>query len=1023
MNNEYLELLSKAKNAFSNNSSAKSKILLVISVLLTKIGVPPSKAEKLAPVFLFIITIQIGFLFLFLVFIIFFQPNNKSDYIKPNEYYKEINQELANFITSTSNKYQIPSRILLGIAGSQTNFGRYSPYDQIDRNPSSNLDTISDKNLSTFDGSEPSIFPILNPNIGSQIASDGEGQGIYLIKYGPAIRAGINPQDVRESTVYLAGLMRSKANEFKKQGFIEPKANENDITKIDDFWSKVVATLPLVDPISNRCSDVSNKLSPDVLISLILNCELDNIDKINFINYDSKKQLYYIDNSIKNSDILIEETLRVAWYWAKKQKPEIANWKDVKNIPCNNNKNLAGILPLTKANASKIGITNRCDNLNVITNFTKHLVNSHKIENVPAIPSKNYYKETIIGWNLIPWALGNKNNYNEFIEFGVETDFIPSSLCDKLTTDYLYALSLNQELVDNINNNELNSDKLYKIFINSDPNNSRNFLDCYNNGNIVSDNIWFSYLIDLSSTLSITLYEDKIINENLFSIFSLLQNDIANELQFLQAIGGVHSLIPRFSSRYLEYNVPDSLYNNFLSSDLSLWSRFLSYITRLGGMTANDPRAGNFFLGTSYSIAIERVKFITYPVFLRRQDAGIISVRNCGSSNEIIMTPTYSFRWAKFCQDTISSGNKAIVISSWRDPKKQEKLRKGAVEGYVAKGTSNHQRGIAVDIAMGQILGSDGLFRYIGSNDLSFKYIHSIKGCLDIKNKIYSPLSSELTPEEYVKNITSDSAPCAKNTIPIKRAQLFGIIPLCKGAGEVWSNPDVILCDPETRFKGSNQFREPWHLEPGEIFLQLQLASNCNISYIDVGNKQNVAESIKKLWLCELEAAGFNSLSPIEGPNYPALDYFENLAQQISSEAVVVSYCESGLNYNSGLTGKYQGLFQMGEPEIIKYGDSTDRIDPINNIRAAVRYFIASYKNNHGKGWAGWGPWAVVNTNYSNTNPNVLVPIIGRFKSTNPERLGQYASDLPRWAIDPISSWGKGPINSCLEIYKGNNWD
>ena len=58
----------------------------------------------------------------------------------------------------------------------------------------------------------------------------------------------------------------------------------------------------------------------------------------------------------------------------------------------------------------------------------------------------------------------------------------------------------------------------------------------------------------------------------------------------------------------------------------------------------------------------------------------------------------------------------------------------------------------------------------------------------------------------------------------------------------------------------------------------------------------------------------------------------------------------------------------------------------------------------------------------SKTNPNVLVPIIGRFKSTNPERLNQYGPDLPRWAIDPNALWGKGPSQDCLEIYKGDSW-
>jgi hypothetical protein len=359
-------------------------------------------------------------------------------------------------------------------------------------------------------------------------------------------------------------------------------------------------------------------------------------------------------------------------------------------------------------------------------------------------------------------------------------------------------------------------------------------------------------------------------------------------------------------------------------------------------------------------------------------------------------------------------------VSSWRDSKTQDWLFKNNPAGSAAK-VSNHQRGIAVDVRLGQFQTKDSPtdWDYVGSANETFRFTHAIKGCLDIKNKIYTSLEKEYSPEEY---INASGSPCRPNLIPIKRMQLFGLVPLCKGRSESWASKDVILCDPKTKMAGQTQTREAWHLELGEIFLQVELKSNCGVSVIDTGNKQNVAVNIKDIWLCELNAAGFNSLTVDSGPNYMAENYFENLAQQISSEAVVVAYCESSLNYNSGGDGKYQGLFQLGEDEVVKYGDNTNRLDAINNIRAAARYFVASYKNNHGKGWAGWGPWAVVNTNYYKTNPNVLVPIIGRFKSTNPERLNQYGPDLPKWAIDPGTLWGKGPSQSCLDIYKGDSW-
>ena len=1002
----------------NNNITNKKKYFLtkLIEVLLFYLGVPLPIAEKIAPIILKIIFVIIGFniLFLFAFLIIF--SSNKDD-IKPNDYFKSLDKQVTTSLVNASTKYRIPSRILLGIAGVQTNYGRYSPYDNIDRNPTGINGVISEKTEKPLDGTIPSIFPIVAPNIG---APNTEGLGIFLFKFGPASRASIDPQDVKESADYLAKLMRDKANELIQSGVKEPSKNEKDTSVIDDFWSKVVASLPLVDPLYNICDKINKNMSLDILISQSLTCELDQVDKINFLNYDTNTQTYYYDSSIKNADVLIEETLRVAWYWAKKQNKEISSWKDVEKIPCNNSKNTAGVIPLSKDNALRIGVVNRCDRENLVKLFAKHLVKKHTTETIPTVPKKGIYKNTIIGWDIVPWALGNNKLYNEFIDNGSEGEFEPNQSCINNSLLFLKELSKDNSLVESILNNENPSTYYDQYFLQDKIFNPINDINCFSNSGRVSDYLWKTHLYNISESLLITMQEDNFIDNNLSAILGFVVNDYDSLEEYNLAQGGVNSLIPRFSSRSLTYETIDNNFNKFLTSELSLWSRVSSEIAKLGGISRFDPRAGNFFIGTSYTIAIERVNFINYPVFQRRQDSQLVSGGNCGGSSEATITPIYNIRWSKFCQNVWDSNLKLTAVSSWRDSKTQDWLFKNNPAGSAAK-VSNHQRGIAVDIRLGQYQTNDSptKWAYVGSANEAFRFIHAIKGCLDVKNKIYTSLEKEYSPEEYIN--ASDS-PCRPNLIPIKRMQLFGLVPLCKGRSESWTSKDVILCDPRTKMAGQTQTREPWHLELGEIFLQVELKSNCGVSVIDTGNKQNVAVNIKDIWLCELNAAGFNSLPVDSGPTYMAENYFENLAQQISSEAVVVAYCESGLNYNSGSDGKYQGLFQLGEDEVVKFGDNTNRLDSINNIRTAARYFVASYKNNHGKGWAGWGPWAVVNTNYYKTNPNVLVPIIGRFKSTNPERLNQYGPDLPRWAIDPNALWGKGPSQDCLEIYKGDSW-
>ncbi len=1002
----------------SKNIKNKKKYILIkfMEIFLISLGVPIPVAEKIAPIILNIIFVIIGFNILF-IFAFFIAFSSSKDDIKANDYFKATDKEIRTSLVNASTRYKIPTRILLGIAGVQTNYGRYSPYDNIDRYPLGVNGSISEKTEKPADDIQPSVFPVIVPNIGKPST---EGLGIFLLKFGPTSRASINPQDVKESAQFLAKTMRDKANELVKSGVKEPNKNEKDTSVIDDFWSKVVASLPLVDPLYNICDKINANMSIDVLVSQSLTCELDQVDKINFLNYDSKTSTYYYDSSVKNADVLIEETLRVIWYWAKKQNKDITTWKEIDKIPCSNTKKTAGIIPLTRENALKIGLVNRCDKENLVKLFAKHLVSKHTTETIPDVPKKGLYKNTIIGWDIVPWALGNTKLYNEFIDNGSEGEFQPNEICSSNTISFLKELSNDKLLVENILADESPSTFYDQYFLQNKIYNPINDVNCFSNSGKVSDNLWRTHLYNISESLLISIVEENVNDANLVTILRFILNDYENLEEFNLAQGGVNSLIPRFSSRNLSYEMPDSNYNLFLTSELSLWSRVSSEIAKLGGISKFDPRAGNFFIGTSYTIAIERVSFVNYPVFQRRQDSQLVTGSNCGGNSDVIVTPIYNIRWSKFCQNAKDTNLKITSVSSWRDSKKQNFLIKNNPAGSVAQ-VSNHQRGIAVDVRLGQTLSNETppKWLYSGSNNETFRFIHTIKGCLDTKNKIYTGLEKEYTPEEYINE--SDS-PCSPNLIPIKRMQLFGLVPLCKGRSESWASEAVILCDPKTKMAGQTQIREPWHLEIGEIFLQVELKSNCGVSVIDTGNKQNLAITIKDIWLCELNAAGFNSLPVDSGPTYKAENYFENLAQQISSEAIVVAYCESGLNYDSGSGNKYQGLFQLGEDEVAKFGDNTNRLDAVNNIRTAARYFVASYKNNHGKGWAGWGPWAVVNTNYYKSNPNVLVPIIGRFKSTNPERLNQYGPDLPKWAIDPNTLWEKGPNQNCLDIYKGGTW-
>jgi hypothetical protein len=106
----------------------------------------------------------------------------------------------------------------------------------------------------------------------------------------------------------------------------------------------------------------------------------------------------------------------------------------------------------------------------------------------------------------------------------------------------------------------------------------------------------------------------------------------------------------------------------------------------------------------------------------------------------------------------------------------------------------------------------------------------------------------------------------------------------------------------------------------------------------------------------------------------------------------------------------------MGRVEMATYGlPGSSKFDIVDNAFAAARYFVAAYHK--GDPWGGWGPWAVVNTDYGGPNEGVKVPLLPRFGSSDPAFRRIPGPELPAWAVDPYSwqtpRWAGCPITGA----------
>lgn len=335
-----------------------------------------------------------------------------------------------------------------------------------------------------------------------------------------------------------------------------------------------------------------------------------------------------------------------------------------------------------------------------------------------------------------------------------------------------------------------------------------------------------------------------------------------------------------------------------------------------------------------------------------------------------------------------------------------------------APGRSFHQWGLAIDMDMSPAV---------------YDWMHSIVGCYTgpitepSPEASYRALASPISPKDYV----ADPA-CEGAEIPVKRANTFGLVFAvgCDGHRDL-RDAAQILC------KGN---KEDWHVQigvplivhvPAGGALNAQSVEECYHESRDMpvgpgvgGDRYDtnmVAAVVHAVFECVGRNSGLAQMPPTKtswtanGRTYTwdgaAQWGFTNFAEQAAAEAIVVSYCES-LGYQdwaltgNNFTGKYGGVFQMGDWQMQTYGKkiATNKFDPYDNIWAAANYFIHEIKR--GNPWGGWGPWAVVNTDYGGANVHVKVPALPRFPSSRSGYVGQQGPELPQWA----AQFGSVPV-------------
>lgn len=986
---------------------------------LVSIGVPPRTAEIIAPYLIKILAVVLSFSLILTVAL--FAGSVGGSRIDSTEAYEQVDSEIAQIVSQYSRAQRVPERLLLGLAKTQTNLGASSPYDVIDR---SNPPT----------GVEATTQPVVNPGIGDPDV-EGQGLGPYLIRSDEA--DAFDPQSWESSTEFLAIEARRIADVLVSSGLEEPT---DDPIAADAFWQKVVDQLPVVDTLTGDAGCVISAATPlPNRIQILFECELRKSNRVTIRDMRRGPAGSVVEDTITGSaarSLIVNEALGVAWLWGSRNGAE--SWEDVVAQACNNRAAQAGIFPLSRTQINLADSKDRCDTDANITAAARVVING--LADVRKKESSSpFIKIAAAGWDsfsgVVPTAGGVRDRFEDD---GPYQPFRPIGSCSDLTTAWLTGLvgSPNGSAFKALSVATPTSAMLESAATAfEDPSTGAPITNslCKDpwTGKAPSSARYTDYVGKVAAALATEAQSGS------FGFEDQVAPELSGVVVYAQRNSGLGAGAARWdTTAAVERLSPDPLFIEFpffqriaiTNGPAGIGARSVSWAIMYGGLIPGDGRAGTIPAigspGGGIGIAMERFDANSYPMIDQAAGSSMVRV-DCGSNG----LPHYGLplivdRWETMCQAALSDGVKLVINSSFRTMQTQralaESFKNSKVSRVAKPGTSRHQKGLALDIDLGSRDGMDGDARP------QYAWLHTIVGCFDNQSKSFTPLGVPVLSSVYVAEMNAKRPPCGDGQFPVKRAQTFGLVPFCLmtplSGSETLLNAPAVSCSatevmPES---ASSQIREPWHFDVGIIVtsavgsLTVANIPGCGTPVaIDPQDKRSVALGVRSIWYCVLAAEGLSALPVRNGPgDYKADAWFENFAQQVASEAVLVAFCESGLNPGSGANNKYKGVFQMGPDELTAFGSRAELWnDAVSNITAAARYWVHGFQGN--SLYEGWRPWAVVNTQWFGTSNPLAVPVIGRFPAVPPSpKAGKAAGiALPNWAIDPDLYWG--PSGSC----------
>ena len=957
---------SELKDSIKGSLNKKSIIINAIAYGLIYLGCPKQVAHKIAP---YIYRILVYILTMIPIFLIVILLSLFSLGGEKTKNYTDLPKSVTTVTSAAASKYKVPETILIGLLQYQTNFGTKSPYD-----------TIEHDNLNG----------VLEPAIGDS-KDENQGLGFYLyspnfLKNNPEL--DFDPQNFSESTLATAYLIREQMNYFKARGISEPTSFKVS----DQYWAEILNNLPIADPSVSTWACQSGSLSLPKKISEIWSCELKkNGSRIYYQNQDNPEELNRLLTS-QSTPIIVNDALNFAWNYNKSKKPNIQNWEDINLSSCSDR---FGIFPIsTKDNPEKLDVCNAVINIDLAA---KQFVKNLNTSNLKLESNKAYgYGKLFAGWSYFYDLIGV--NYLSNLENGPYVGKIQDACIDQINaylTNVPLTFSIGENFVDFVR-----SDKMSPV--------KNSFCS-----NVSSDDLIFELYHIIKEFNS----ADKDIDPVYLSILKELELYVKINFTPSNNLG----FIPRLASSPLISELP--LDNSIENNVSTLGYKILGASMLYGSTTSGDKRAGtnpyqSIGVATDGSfnmLTLTRIDPMRQVNIPSRSDPRLVRVVCKSSREDEYAIAIYDVRWENLCVAAKMAGINLYVNSSYRTAAEQIALANDyAGQNRVASpGNSAHEKGVAMDIGLGS---SDGLE---GDSKKEFAWLHSIVGCYNKSANTYRGLPLAYKPTDYVNNINAGGVSCAANELPVKRMQTYGLTPLCLNhysTIENWSDIAVILCKYETmKSSGSGQKREPWHFDLGLQINVNNLApptSQCGSLTFNAEDKKEIAVYTKTFWLCKLSELGFAKISSDGSTSYLSNLNEKTLAEQVSSEAVVVSYCASSFDTQYKLNAR-QGLFALDS----KLDNQSNLFDGKSNIQTAFNVWLSNYQAN--KYYHGWDKFLHVDSSVYLEDKKSKFPILGRFDPQTPSpSIGKKNQNvLPDWATDPESNFIGN--ESCKDLYNG----